>query len=100
MRAGAIVMRVVMPLLGIAALLAGAAGGVSADTVEMRDGTLVQGKYVGGTAGTIRMESPEGVKVIETAKVLALTFSVGGAATTAPTAAAPGAPSAVPAAAA
>jgi hypothetical protein len=81
-------------------VVAAAGAAVSGDTVEMRDGTLVQGKYVGGTAGTIRIEAPDGVKVIETAKVLALTFGEGGAATTAPTAAVPGAPAAVPAAAA
>ena len=73
-----------------------------ADTVELRDGTLVQGKYVGGTAGTIRIESADGVKVLETSNVLALTFSATGAApTTAPTASAAAPPvAAQPAAAA
>src|SRR3954447_15473884 len=66
-----------------------------ADTAEMRDGTLMQGKFVGGTAGTIRMEMPDGIKVIETSKVLALTFGEG-----APTTAPAGAPTAAPAAAA
>ena len=61
--------------LTVLAVVTAAAGAVAvADTVEMRDGTLIQGKYVGGTAGTIRMETPEGVKVLETGKVLALTF--------------------------
>src|SRR4051812_5528489 len=62
---------------------------VRADTVEMRDGTLVNGKYVGGTAGTLRVETPQGVKVLETSQVLALTFAAAnGAPTTAPAAAA------------
>jgi len=56
-----------------------------ADTVEMRDGTLVQGKYVGGTAGTIRVEAADGIKVLQTTDVLALTFA-SGTATTAPAA--------------
>ena len=70
----------------------------AADTVEMRDGSLIQGKYVGGTAGTIRIEAADGVKVVETAKVLALTFDASAAPTTAPAAAQPAA-SAQPAAA-
>ena len=58
----------------IAILLGSLSGSAVADTVELRDGTLVKGKYVGGTAGTIRIEQPEGVKVLQTADVLALTF--------------------------
>src|SRR4051812_8383258 len=81
---------------------------VWADTVEMRDGTLVNGKYVGGTAGTVRVETPEGVKVVETSQVLALTFAAAngapatapaGAGAGTPTAQAPAAAAAVPAAA-
>jgi hypothetical protein len=67
---------------------------VAADTVEMRDGSLIQGKYAGGTATTVRIEAADGVKVLETANVLALTFTAG---TTQPSAAAA---VAVPAAAA
>jgi hypothetical protein len=86
--------------LAIAATAPLFTGYAFADTVELRDGTLVQGKYVGGTAGTIRMEAADGVKVLETANVLALTFSSSGAApTTAPSAAA-AQPTAQPAAAA
>jgi hypothetical protein len=70
------------------------------DTVEMRDGSLVQGKYVGGTAGTIRIEAAEGVKVIETANVLALTFSAAAPSSTAPAAAAASPPAAAAPAAA
>jgi hypothetical protein len=85
-------------LLAVAVALA-ASSSAPADTVEMRDGTLVQGAYVGGTAGTIRVQTTDGnVKVISTAEVLALTFASGSAATTAPTAA--GAAAAQPAAAA
>src|SRR4051794_10319281 len=92
-------MRKSKQLLAIAVVVAAANGLGRADTAEMRDGSLVQGNYVGGTAGTVRFETSEGVKVIETAKVLALTFSEGGA-TSQPAGAAPaGAAAAAPAAA-
>ena len=95
-------MRVSTALMIIALAVAAAAQIAGADTVEMRDGSLVQGKYVGGTAGTIRIEAADGVKVVETSKVLALTFDASSAApSTAPAAAAaaqPAAGSAQPAA--
>jgi hypothetical protein len=47
---------------------------VIADTFELRDGTLVNGKYTGGTATTVRVETAQGVQVLETAKILAITF--------------------------
>src|SRR2546421_6912205 len=71
-----------------------------ADTVEMRDGSLVQGKYVGGTSGTIRIDSAGEVKVIETSNVLALTFGAGATPSTAPVAAAAAQPAAAAPAAA
>lgn len=60
---------------------------VAADTVEMRDGSIMQGKYVGGTSTTIRIEAADGIKVVETSKVLAVTFTSASAVpTTAPSA--------------
>src|SRR4051812_9837036 len=91
-------MRTGKALLAIVAIVAGSYGIGRADTAEMRDGSLVQGKYVGGTAGTVRLETPEGVKVVETSKILALTFSEG-AATSQPAGAAAGAAPAAAAAA-
>ena len=49
--------------------------GAAGDTVELRDGTLVRGKYAGGTAQTIRIETATGVEVYQTGQVLAVTFS-------------------------
>lgn len=46
------------------------------DTVEMRDGSLMNGKYAGGTSTTVRVETAEGVKVIATTELLAITFGV------------------------
>ncbi|MCU0772202.1 MAG: YMGG-like glycine zipper-containing protein [Verrucomicrobia bacterium] len=63
---------------------------LQADVLELKDGKTMNGKYVGGTAGTIRFETSAGVQVIETGQALALTF----------TAPAPAAASAAPAPAA
>jgi len=70
-----------------------------ADVLELKNGKVLNGTYVGGTAGTIRFETSEGVQVIETAQALALTFTGSGAAaagSTTPPAAAP-APAPAPA---
>ncbi len=62
-----------------------------ADVLELKNGKVLNGNYAGGTAGTIRFETSQGVQVIETGQVLALSF---GTATTA--AAAPAQASAAP----
>ncbi|MGE3312223.1 MAG: hypothetical protein AB7O66_19845 [Limisphaerales bacterium] len=62
----------------------------SADVLELKNGQVITGKYVGGTAGTIRFESASGSQVIETGQAVALTFTGGDAAAApAPAAAAP-----------
>ncbi len=70
---------------------------VQADVLELKNGKVLNGTYVGGSAGTIRFETSQGVQVIETGQALALTFTAAGAtaATAAPGAAAP---TAIPAA--
>lgn len=77
--------------LGITAgLFLGWAAAVSADVLELKNGQVLTGKYVGGTAGTVRFETDKGVQVIETSQAIALTFSGGANAVAAPaTAAAP-----------
>jgi len=55
-----------------------------ADVLELKNGQILNGKYVGGTAGTIRFDTGNGTQVIETAQATALTFTGGGAAPTAP----------------
>jgi hypothetical protein len=57
-----------------------------ADTLEMKNGTIVSGQYVGGSATTVRFETAQGVQVTPTSDILAITFS--GGAASAPTAAA------------
>jgi len=51
-----------------------------ADVLELKGGKTLNGKYVGGTTSTIRFETSQGVQVIGTGQVLALTFTGGGAA--------------------
>ena len=59
---------------------------VRADILELKSGSVLNGKYAGGTAGTVRFESSTGQQVIETSQVIALTFTTPVAA---PVAAAP-----------
>lgn len=67
----------------------------SADVLELKDGKTLNGKYAGGTASTVRFETSEGLQVLETSRILALTFTGAGASSTAaPPAAAP--PAAAP----
>ena len=58
-----------------------------ADVLELKNGKVMTGSYGGGTAGTIRFQTAEGLQVIETAQALALTFTGGGAPAAAPAAA-------------
>jgi hypothetical protein len=89
-------------VLGASVLLVCTLAG--ADVLELKNGKVLSGKYVGGTAGTIRFETSAGMQVIETGQALALTFT-DGASTGAPPSAAPAAtpvastPSPAPAAA-
>jgi len=80
-----------------ATLLMSAALPSNADVLELKTGKTLNGKFVGGTAGTIRFETAEGVQVVETSQALALTFTGGGAAGAAATQTAPAAPAAAPA---
>lgn len=52
-----------------------AAGSVLGDVLELKNGTILNGKYVGGTAGTIRFETSQGTSVVETSQAIALTFT-------------------------
>jgi hypothetical protein len=69
-----------------------AVGSVYGDVLELKNGTILNGKYVGGTAGTLRFETNQGTNVIETSQVIALTFTA--PATLTATTAAPAAPAA------
>lgn len=51
-----------------------------ADTLELRDGKLLHGKYLGGTSQTVRFEVSGEIKVFPVHQVLAITFESTGAA--------------------
>lgn len=58
-----------------------------ADTVELRDGTLLQGTFLGGTQTSVRFQTQTELKVIPVTDILAVTFdrpTAPPAATTAP----------------
>ena len=92
-------MKTKVPL--ILAIAAGAMAVVAqADVLELKNGKVLTGSYVGGTAGTIRFQTSQGVQVVETGQALALTFTGAAASTAAPAgaaAAAAPAPAAAPA---
>jgi hypothetical protein len=46
-----------------------------ADILELKNGTILDGKYAGGTATTVRFETGNGMQVIETSQIVALTFT-------------------------
>ena len=46
-----------------------------ADVLELKNGTILNGKYMGGTAATLRFEALSSIQVIETSRIIALTFT-------------------------
>jgi YD repeat-containing protein len=71
-----------------------------ADVLELKNGTILNGKYQGGTADTVRFDSGSGTQVIANSEIIALTFTSQKATAAAPAAAATSVASAAPAAAA
>ena len=62
-----------------------------ADVLELKDGRVLTGKYVGGTAATVRFEAGGNVQVFEASQALALTFAGVSAPAAMPAASAPAA---------
>jgi len=71
-------------MLGVAFALLMLVSFAAADTLELKDGRIVQGKYMGGTQRTIRFMVDNEVKLFPIADVLALTFGEAGAASETP----------------
>jgi len=59
----------------------------SADTLELKDGRVLNGRYLGGTAAQVRFEINGNVEVFRVSEVVALTFTRGSSASGAPPAA-------------
>ncbi len=85
----------------VAIAFAGIVSVAQADVLELKNGKVLTGNYAGGTAGTIRFETSQGVQVVEKNQALALTFtgSAAAAAPAAPAATSTAAPAPTPAAA-
>jgi hypothetical protein len=60
--------------LALAMFLAGAVCAL-ADTLELRDGRVIRGKFMGGTEATLRMEIDGTVRSFPISQVIALSFS-------------------------
>ena len=69
---------------------------VSADVLELKNGTTLNGTYTGGNANAINFQTSAGMQVINPAQAVALTFA--GRTPAAPTVPAAAAPAAAPAA--
>ncbi|HSH15172.1 MAG TPA: hypothetical protein VLD18_04000, partial [Verrucomicrobiae bacterium] len=62
------------------------AGPAHADILELKNGSILNGKYVGGTGATVRFEALGSLQVIATSDIIALTFTSSGGAAAAPVA--------------
>jgi hypothetical protein len=58
-----------------AAVILGGGTAAVADILELKNGTILDGKYAGGTATTVRFEASNGMQVIATSQIIALTFT-------------------------
>src|SRR5258707_5388630 len=58
-------------------------GIAAADTLELKDGRVLKGKYLGGTQAVLRFEMNGEVQTFSTTDIVALTFT-GGSASSAP----------------
>src|SRR5690242_21526281 len=76
----------ILAVTGLALLFAGFA---AADTLELKDGRVLQGKYLGGTQAVMRFEVDGQVQTFSTNNIVALTFTGRGSAAPAPQSAAP-----------
>src|SRR5713226_4944492 len=50
-------------------------GGAAADTLELKDGRVLKGKYLGGTQVVLRFEINGEVQTFNTTDIVALTFT-------------------------
>src|SRR5260370_6792961 len=61
-----------LPAVALALFCVGAA---AADTLELKDGRVLKGKYLGGTQAVLRFELNGEVQTFNTADIVALTFT-------------------------
>ncbi len=87
-------------ILAAAALGLSLVGAAAADTLELKDGRVLQGHYLGGTQAVLRFEVNGDVQAFNVTEIVALTFTANGGAVAPAAAAAPVAPRPAPASAA
>lgn len=73
----------------VTGLMLALAGLAAADTLELKDGRVLQGKYLGGTQAVMRFEVGGQVQTFSTNDIVALTFTGRGSAEPAPQSTAP-----------
>lgn len=78
-------------ILAVALLGLFLASAAAADTLELKDGRVLQGRYLGGTQAVLRFEIKGEVQTFNVSQIVAVTFTSGSGASSAP-AAAPAAP--------
>src|ERR1700689_5060419 len=61
-------------------------GAAVADTLELKDGRVLQGRYLGGTQAVVRFEINGDVQTFNVSTIVAVTFTGGSGAASAPTA--------------
>ena len=71
-------------ILLVAGLSFALAGIAAADTLELKDGRVLQGKYLGGTQAVMRFEINGQVQTFSTNDIVALTFTGGRSSSAAP----------------
>jgi hypothetical protein len=64
-----------MGLVSAAALGLVFAGAAAGDTLELKDGRVLQGRFLGGTAATLRFEERGNVETFNVSDIVALTFT-------------------------
>src|SRR5258708_37253879 len=86
-------------ILAAAALGLSLVGAAAADTLELKDGRVLQGHYLGGTQAVLRFEVNGDVQAFNVTEIVALTFTGNGGAVAPAAAAASVAPRSAPSAA-
>ena len=66
------------------AMLFASGASLSADVLELKNGTVLNGKYSGGTAGAVNFTTSAGVQAIDVSQISALTFTTPAAQAAAP----------------
>jgi hypothetical protein len=80
-------------ILAVAALGLSLVGAAAADTLELKDGRVLQGRFVGGTQAILRFEVNGDIQTFNVTQIVALTFTgTTGASAPAPAPDAPAAP--------